>query len=349
MEIWISPIFAEKTSEATQPKPDMQRSPSLKRSGSKRGKAIRQTTYRVLDGLLKSFEEFDLTLPSKYPDFPPVDSPDVPSTASAGVDGVARVLGENPAISGALSKLFQDEGDSRSWKDVFVVLAQDATLFVFKSNEPHNTPITTMSIKSCNGIYDQFFGSWMLQVAGDLMGPDGVPVYKEWTFKCIDQPDMKMWVDAFNRIARVGANREAATRAGVPLAVTTRSTERPFLQPRNLSEQSLQTPTMERGGPRSPVDSPISSRSPPVSPRPRTNAIKIPSANGRMQGMYEDGDQYSPTLSFRQAAPQTRSPTNGFAAPFAANPNQKGGLARQLKSGEAPVAAYVKKKVGFNL
>ncbi|KAJ3064200.1 hypothetical protein HDU98_012361 [Podochytrium sp. JEL0797] len=82
----------------------------------------------------------------------------------------------------------------------FFLLSADANLFLFKTNTPSTLrAITHLPITSCTSLHDTTTTSWVLQVSGHGLSPDGTTIItRTWRLFHTEESVIREWVDAIH-------------------------------------------------------------------------------------------------------------------------------------------------------
>ncbi|KAI8621426.1 hypothetical protein BC830DRAFT_1077145 [Chytriomyces sp. MP71] len=125
-----------------------------------------------------------------------------PTTFEAGFDTpitLEYLQNAGSTISGNLLKL-QLQPVPR-WTERCVILSDDATLYLFRSNsQPTATPLTYLPLTQCMHYFDADEGAWILKVTGDGITPEGTPMKRNWLFRFDAEPTLKAWHAAVSSI-----------------------------------------------------------------------------------------------------------------------------------------------------
>ncbi|KAJ3174823.1 hypothetical protein HK101_010822, partial [Irineochytrium annulatum] len=119
---------------------------------------------------------------------------------------VAFLSAQPNSYHGFLSKLsISRQTSHRMWKRRFFILT-NAKLFLFRSSDPAELPLTFLPITTVTGGPTTAHSQpepngqppqtlWILDVRGSGAGPEGTTVERSWTLQCTDEPAMNMWLD----------------------------------------------------------------------------------------------------------------------------------------------------------
>ncbi|KAJ3106177.1 hypothetical protein HDU96_008303 [Phlyctochytrium bullatum] len=149
-------------------------------------------------------------------------SPPLPSGVDISQFTVAYLLQNGSStFSGFLNKLSISRATgSRIWKRRFLVLSTDARLFLFRSSDPIELPLTFLPLISATGGLCQPTpeggGGWVLELRGEGLGSDGTPVERVWSLQCPDEGTMTAWLDQLQssiHSTRYGAKRPSVASA----------------------------------------------------------------------------------------------------------------------------------------
>ncbi|KAI8837437.1 hypothetical protein BJ741DRAFT_603466 [Chytriomyces cf. hyalinus JEL632] len=102
-----------------------------------------------------------------------------------------HLLQSNPRLTGFLSKLVVNAGMAPHWVDVFAVLASEAVLYVFSSDNTNNAD--AMPISMCRGHYDTASDTWLL-----ILSSSTSPSF-DWTFQCKNSDAYQQWLDTLRK------------------------------------------------------------------------------------------------------------------------------------------------------
>ncbi|KAJ3233553.1 hypothetical protein HDU78_006357 [Chytriomyces hyalinus] len=99
-------------------------------------------------------------------------------------------------LSGFLDKLQPNADVSGSrWKQRFVLLTEDGTLYIFRSNgSAQATPLTLLPVTGCSSYQDVDEGAWILRVSGDSRRER-----RSWTFRVDSDAMLRTWLQSIHR------------------------------------------------------------------------------------------------------------------------------------------------------
>ncbi|KAJ3214627.1 hypothetical protein HDU67_001435 [Dinochytrium kinnereticum] len=113
---------------------------------------------------------------------------------------VGSLLQSSTAYSGYLCKLsISRQTGARIWKRRFFILQDTAKLFLFRSHDIGELPLTFLPLVSASGsltpINADGTNAWILDVRGEGAGTDGGMVERAWSLQCTDEATMVDWLD----------------------------------------------------------------------------------------------------------------------------------------------------------
>ncbi|KAJ3107677.1 hypothetical protein HDU96_007828 [Phlyctochytrium bullatum] len=123
--------------------------------------------------------------------------------------------------SGFLNKLsISRTTGARIWKRRFLILHSDARVFLFRSSNPTELPLTFLPLFSASGSLfpptPEGGGGYILDLYGQGIAPDGTQAERVWSLQCPDEHTMNAWLDSAH--AAVHEGRFAAKRPSVASA-----------------------------------------------------------------------------------------------------------------------------------
>ncbi|ORY33184.1 hypothetical protein BCR33DRAFT_723192 [Rhizoclosmatium globosum] len=155
----------------------------------------------MIEELLASLE-LDLDTASAQPS---LDSISYKPFAATLDDTLETLQKMHPAMAGTLLKLNASDSSphqGQTWKARFFLLTRDAKLFLFKSApQPKATAVTYLPISSFTSMSNPLYNSFILQLAGDGIGADGMVTKRTWVLKAHDLNTLRAWLDALNKVA----------------------------------------------------------------------------------------------------------------------------------------------------
>ncbi|KAJ3220994.1 hypothetical protein HDU81_010975 [Chytriomyces hyalinus] len=127
-------------------------------------------------------------------------------------------------LSGFLDKLQPNADVSGSrWKQRFVLLTEDGTLFIFRNNSSGQaTPLTLLPVTGCSSYQDVDEGAWVLRVSGDSRRER-----RSWTFRVDSDAMLRTWLQSIHRSISDGDISGTPARAITIAGYANRSTSVP--------------------------------------------------------------------------------------------------------------------------
>ncbi|KAI8617987.1 hypothetical protein BC830DRAFT_1166553 [Chytriomyces sp. MP71] len=194
-----------------------------KASGDISVKTDTATTFDMLDGLLESIAD----------EIEQIEAHQKPLTQRPhnAAQGEPVQLRTHHQVGTTLESLLNGHPNTADmepqWNEFFIVLAADARIFAFRSNNLSEVPASFAQVTRCAGMFDKLFNAWILTLTS---------AEEDWILQCRDRHAYQLWLDSFRKVLPTSTTSQVRR----PERVVTSSSHR--RQPSEASVESYPSP-----------------------------------------------------------------------------------------------------------